>query len=192
MEIGYGVFAPKVGEALLLRSGADNAWHFDIPAGIPSASGKKHLCEDEDGSRDSPDERVPLWRGGTATRQLGQPGGSAEFGRNSGVLATRPPPSSINHLMKTCNPPTPSTLTACPDHSILLIQGEAPVILWPIVPAIVLYLLYGTLVLTPDPHTLPNLRRGTLPLRWPCLGVRPLADQDLPSVPIPFRSPSIH
>lgn len=58
---------------------------------------------------------------------------------------------SINHLMKTCSPPSPSMLSVCPDHSILLIQGEAPVILWPIVPAIVLYLLYGTLVLTPPP-----------------------------------------
>lgn len=34
--------------------------------------------------------------------------------------------------------------------SIILVQGEAPVIWWPIVPAIVRYLLYGTLV--PTPH----------------------------------------
>lgn len=34
--------------------------------------------------------------------------------------------------------------------SIILFQGESPVTLWPIVPAIVLYLLYGTLV--PTPH----------------------------------------
>lgn len=36
-----------------------------------------------------------------------------------------------------------------PDLSIILVQGEAQVILWPIVPAIVLYLLYGMLVPTP-------------------------------------------
>lgn len=56
-------------------------------------------------------------------------------------------PLSINHFIKTCTP----QYRVCPDHSILLIQGEAPVILWPKVPAIVLYLLYGMLVLTPLP-----------------------------------------
>lgn len=72
----------------------------------------------------------------------------------------------------------PPKYRVCPDHSILLIQGEAPVILWPKVPAIVLYLLYGMLVLTPHPP-----RHVRLPLKRACLRGRPLADQALPAFP---------
>lgn len=48
---GYEVFAPKVGEMLLLRGGATDGCHFNIPAGIPSAL-EKHLCKDKRVSSD--------------------------------------------------------------------------------------------------------------------------------------------
>lgn len=80
-------------------------------------------------------------------------------------------PLSINHFIKTCTP----QYRVCPDHSILLIQGEAPVILWPKVPAIVLYLLYGMLVLTPLPPCEVTSEA--------CLRGWPLADQALPVFP---------
>lgn len=80
----------------------------------------------------------------------------------------------------------PPQYRVCPDHSILLIQGEAPVILWPKVPAIVLYLLYGMLALTPHPPPCEFTSETGLSERM-ATG-RPGS----PSIPIPFRSPSIY
>lgn len=56
----------------------------------------------------------------------------------------------------------------------------------PVVPAIVFYQLYGMLVLIPPPC------HGTLPLKRPHLRGWLLADRDLPVLPTPFRSLSIH
>lgn len=85
-------------------------------------------------------------------------------------------------------------LSVCPDLtglSIIFVQGEAPVILWPIVPAIVLYLLYGMLVPTPPWHVTLEM---TLSMRLtagrqtsPCVPV----SLPLPSLSVHCSSPSI-
>lgn len=90
------------------------------------AFGKKHLCGNVNVSCDSSDNYCLPEKGETRT------------GRHWWRCVTRRSaqwrqqlclsdmvPLNINHLMK--NPPTPSMLRVSPDHSILLIQGEAPV-----------------------------------------------------------------
>lgn len=76
----------------------------------------------------------------------------APTGSKSRVLVTW----SLSALI-TSSKHVPPQYRLCPDLSILLIQGEAPVILRPKVPAIVLFLLYGMLVLTPHPHLTPTM-----------------------------------
>ena len=55
-----------------------------------------------------------------------------------------------SHISSTLSPSCCVCVLILDGLSIILIQGEAPVTLLPIVPAIVLYLLYGILV--PTPH----------------------------------------
>lgn len=114
----------------------------------------------------------------------------------SGSTPHDPVHFSINHTIKIPPPPPPLSpfcwmcVLILDNLSIILMQGEAPVILWPIVPAIVLYLLYGTLV--PTPH-------GMLLLKWPCqwgclLAAKVLTvsvSLHLPSLSVRCSSPSI-
>lgn len=62
--------------------------------------------------------------------------------------------------------------------SIILFHRESPVTLWPIVPVIVLYLLYGMLV--PTPHR-------KLLWEWPCPRGQLLDAKPLLVSPCPFR-----
>lgn len=101
---GYEVFAPKVGEMLLLCGGAADGCHFNIPAGIPSAL-EKHLCEDVNVSL-----QTSMFTGerrdedGAALAALRETQEPTVWQQQSSLRDT----ISINHLMKTCSPPTPS------------------------------------------------------------------------------------
>lgn len=97
---GYGVFAPKVGETLLLCAAV---CHFDIPAGIPSPSEKTPLWGHE---RDSSDMCVHLgeekrWQGGTfgVARHAGAPHWQQQSCLSDMI------PLSINHHQNMHPPP---------------------------------------------------------------------------------------